>query len=297
VVSINPRLHFDYIAPKNLEVALIELRHNPGAVVIAGGTDVIPRWRNGLLETDLLIDLKLLKLSYISIEANQVRIGACTTFSQLLTSAMLSEHFPVLVEACRQIAAPPIRNRGTLGGNLVNASPAADAAPPLLAYDAELVLAKPGSIRNVPVEEFFIGPGMAVKKPDEILTEIRIPLAHSKTTSAFLKLGKRQAMAIAVASVAVRISLSNAGEATKARIALGSVAPTPLRARKAELFLEGKQPRDEVIHAAAQLAQGEASPISDIRASKEYRSRMVEVLVRRALYTVRRGLSRSAPDG
>jgi xanthine dehydrogenase FAD-binding subunit len=297
VGSSNARVHFNYIAPLNLEAALFELRNNPGAVVIAGGTDVIPRWRNGLLQPDLLIDLRLLKLCYISIEANQVRIGACTSFSQMVASALLSEHFPALVEACRQIASPPIRNRGTLGGNLINASPAADTAPPLLVYDAKLVLAKSGSARNLPVEKFFIGPGKTVREPDEILTEVRLSLCQTKMASNFLKLGKRQAMAIAVASVAVRISFSDAGEVIQAHIALGSVAPTPLRARKAELLLEGKKPSDEVINAAAHLAHEEAAPISDIRASKAYRSRMVEVLVKRALYTVRAELSRSNPDG
>lgn len=283
--KVYERTHFDYIAPEDLDSALIELKKNRGAAIIAGGTDLLPRWRAGLIQPSMLIDLKQLGLSYIKTKANRVCIGAYTTHSQMIASKLLEEFFPALTEACREIAAPPIRNRGTLGGNLVNASPAADTIPPLLAYDAEVVLVKQDSIRILPLEKFFLEAGQTIKESDELLTEVRIPLSRPDIASKFLKIGKRQAMAIAVASVAVRILLAQNGEVIEARIALGSVAPIPIRARKAESMLERVQLRDEIIIAAARKAQEEASPISDIRASKEYRSRMIEVLVKRSLKT------------
>lgn len=285
--SAHTRLHFDYNAPQSLEAGLLALRKSPGAAIIAGGTDLLPSWRGGLIHPTLVIDFKHLGLSYIKAEVNRVRIGAYTTHSQMMVSELLTGYFPALPEACRQIAAPPIRNRGTLGGNLVNASPAADTAPPLMAYDAELVLVKDGSQRVVPLDKFFIGPGETLKQPDELLAEVYIPFCEPNTASKFIKMGNRRAMAIAVASVAVRISLGKAEEVLEARIALGSVAPTPIRAREAESLLVGEKLSEDVISAAAYMAQGEVAPISDIRASKEYRSRMVEVLVKRSLLAAR----------
>jgi carbon-monoxide dehydrogenase medium subunit len=295
VTSVKTRVHFDYVAPRSLEAALLELRRSPEAAIIAGGTDLLPRWRSGLIQPSLMIDFKHLGLSYIKAEENKVCIGAYTTHSQMIASELLTGYFPALSEACRQIAAPPIRNRGTLGGNLVNASPAADTAPPLMAYDAELVLVKAGSQRVVSLDKFFIGPGKTRKQPDELLAEVYLPFCEPNTASKFIKMGNRRAMAIAVASVAVRISLGDAGEIQAARIALGSVAPTPMRAREAESMLVGEKLSDDVISAAAHMAQGEVTPISDIRASKEYRRRMVEVLVKRSLLAARTELRERMP--
>jgi CO/xanthine dehydrogenase FAD-binding subunit len=283
--GVHARTKFDYIAPQSLDDALIALERNEAATIIAGGTDLLPRTRAGLTQPDLLIDLKSLGLNAIKSEKYHVSIGAYTTFSQLIASNPLADSFPILIEACREIAAIPIRNRGTLGGNLVNGSPAADTAPPLLAYDAQVVLVKRGAQRVVPLYEFFTGPGQTLKERIEILTEIRIPYLPPGTAGSFIKLGTRKAMAIAVASTAARVTLGEDGKVREARIALGSVAPTPLRARKAESLLEGNLLSDEIIAEAASQARDESIPISDMRASAEYRSRMVEVLVRRALTT------------
>jgi len=284
---VHARIGFDYVAPETLDAALLTLRRNPDAVIIAGGTDLLPRWRSGLIQPDLLIDLKRLGLNRIEAKAGRVCIGASTTISQMMASELLNGQYPALIDACKQIAAPPIRNRGTLGGNLVNASPAADTAPPLLAYDAELVLVKEGCKRIVPLAEFYRGPGKTIMEHGELLTEVQLPINHRYTASKFLKLGNRQAMAIAVASVAVQVSLDGNDEVLEARIALGSVASTPIRAREAESILVGKPLSEETISRAATIAQGEASPISDLRAGKEYRGRMVTVLVRRALKAAR----------
>jgi CO/xanthine dehydrogenase FAD-binding subunit len=291
----NARTEFEYVAPETLDAALEALERSEGAAIIAGGTDLLTRRRAGLIQPDLLIDLKSLGLSYIKPVENHISIGAYTTFSQMIASRLLAEHFPALVDACREIAAIPIRNRATLGGNLANGSPAADAAPPLLVYDAEAVQVKRVSQRVVPLEGFFSGPGQTVKERNEILTEVRIPLLPPRAASRFIKIGKRRAMAVAIASVAALVVLEEDGNVPKVRIALGSAAPTPLRARKAEGVLEGSLLSDELIATAARKARDEATPISDIRASADYRSKMVEVLVWRALKAIWEEQKREGP--
>jgi carbon-monoxide dehydrogenase medium subunit len=276
----------NYLAPQTLVEALETIgQQTEGVQIIAGGTDLIPRMRTRMVKPSLLVDLRLLGLSGIEIVGDRIRIGASTTHTDILESDLLAEHCPAMVQAARDIAGPPIRNRGTVGGNLVNASPAADLAPPLLIYDGIAVLAKAGTEREVPLAEFFTGPGETVLAPDEILTEIKIPSIPSNTASAFIKLGKRKAMAIAVVSAAVRLTLEEGGRIAQARIALGSVAPIPLRAVQAEAELEGQEPNENLFAEAGQVASSEASPISDIRASADYRKKMVSVLTRRALTT------------
>jgi carbon-monoxide dehydrogenase medium subunit len=274
----------DYLAPTSLEEALETVgQQTEGVQIIAGGTDLVPRMRSRVIEPKLLVDLRLLNLDGIEKTAYGIRIGASATHTDILESDLLAEHCPALCEAAADIAGPPIRNRGTVGGNLVNASPAADLAPPLLVYDAVVILAKAGSNREIPLVDFFTGPGQTVLAADELLTEIRIPAVPPNTTSKFIKLGKRKAMAVAVVSAAARLTIDEAGKISQARIALGSVAPTPIRARKAEASLEGQSPSSDLFTEAGQIAGSESSPISDIRASGSYRKKMVAVLTRRAL--------------
>ncbi len=274
----------EYLAPKTLGEAFEALKSNPnGAMIIAGGTDMVPRMRAGVFKPELLVDLRLLALDEITLEDDFVRIGAYVTHSDILVSQLLGDQFPALVEAASDVAGPPIRNRGTLGGNLVNASPAADLATPLIAYDALAVIADQSGERDVPLSRFFTGPGQTVLKPGEILTAIKIQKISSRTGAKFTKLGKRKAMAIAVVSAAVRISLNEEGKIQTARIALGSVAPVPLRVPKAEEVLEGNTPDEELFAKAGQTASDECSPITDLRSTGEYRKKMVAVLVRRVL--------------
>lgn len=274
----------DYLAPQSLQDALKALtEQTEDAQIIAGGTDLIPRMRSGMVAPTLLVDLRLLDLKGIEIKGDWICIGACTTHTDILESDLLAEHCPALVEAAEEIAGPPVRNRGTVGGNLVNASPAGDLAPPLIIYDARAVLSKMKTEREVPLAEFFTGPGKTVLAPEEILTEIRIPVVPPHTNAKFIKLGKRKAMAIAVVSVAARLTLDEVGDIAQARIALGSVAPAPLRAVKAEVVLEGQTPTVDLFIEAGQVASAESSPISDFRASEDYRKKMVAVLTKRAL--------------
>ncbi len=274
----------EYLAPETIEEALENLRMlGKETRLLAGGTDLIPRIRSGLITPSTLIDLRKLPLDYINVSDHLVCIGACTTQAKILESSLIARHLPLLAEAAREIAGPPVRNRGTLGGNLANASPAADFATPLLVYDAQVILKSVRAERAVPIDSFFTHPGKAVMADDEILTEVRIPLFSGSAGTKFIKLGKRKAMSIAVVSVAARLALNSDGIITDARLAFGSVAPTPIRAKSTEAFLVGAIPSQSVFAQAGEMAAAESSPISDIRGSADYRRAMVSVLSRRAL--------------
>lgn len=279
--------HTDYVAPASLEELLTALHHYAGeAKIIAGGTDLLPQMRLGRINPRVLVDPKRLPSVGISETCTHIHLGASVTHTQVVNSPLLQAEYPALVDACRQVGGPPIRNRGTLAGNLANASPAADSALPLLVYEAQVVTASLAGERVIPLAEFYFGPGQACLAADEFICELRLPKLPPRTLSIFLKLGNRKAMAIAVASVAVRLSLDELGRMTEARIALGSVAPTPVRATQAEAILQANFLDGEVISTAAEAAQQAASPISDLRASAGYRSKMVAVLTRRALQMV-----------
>jgi carbon-monoxide dehydrogenase medium subunit len=188
-----------------------------------------------------------------------------------------------VAEACAQIGAAQIQNLGTVGGNLCNASPAADTAPPLLLSDAMLTLASAQGVRRVSIHDFFLGPRQTVLRPDEILTEIFLPHAVGRRGATYLKLGRRHAMEIAIVGLGVAIHLNGSDRViSDCRIAMGSVAPTVLRARAAEEILRAREISDDLVDEVAAVAADAARPISDVRASAEYRLDMVRVLCRRA---------------
>ena len=273
-----------YIAPATLEDALrIKSEAGADARIIAGGTDLILKMRDQVYSPTLLIDLQNIALNRISVSTDFVCIGANTTHSQLLASADIASQYPAIAQACREFAGPPIRNRGTVGGNIVNASPAADLVPPLMAYDSSVLLTSSSGVREVALADFFEGPGQTVMAQDEILTEVRLAKMPPATASTFIKLGQRRSMAISMVSVATRLTLDDKGKLSDARIVLGSVAPTPIHARTAEKTLAGEVPSHELLGRAATEAGDDATPISDVRASEAYRKNMTEVLVRRAL--------------
>jgi carbon-monoxide dehydrogenase medium subunit len=288
----------EYAAPANLAEALhIKKERGADARVIAGGTDLILRMQEQVLSPSTLIDLRRLSMDGIVISGDEIKLGAFVSISQLLESADISRLFPALPAACREFAGPPIRNRGTLGGNIVNASPAADLVPPLIAYDATIVLNSTGGDRVLPLVEFFVGPGASVIAADEILTEIRLPMMPLSSAATFIKLGQRRSMAISQVCLTTRLSVDDSGVASEVRIALGAVAPVPIRALAAEQVIAGKVPSEELFCAAAQKAREEVTPISDVRASRSYRLEMTEVLVRRALLATWDELGRKATHG
>jgi len=287
----------EYIAAASLEDALkIKNKRGADARVIAGGTDLILRMRDAVLSPGLLIDLRQVSLNAISSQDEEIQFGAYVTLSQILEHTETNSMFPALVESCRQFAGPPIRNRATLGGNIVNASPAADLVPPLMAYDANIVLTSSTGERVLPLAEFFTGPGQSVMQPDEILTKISLPIMPANTATSFIKLGQRRSMAISIVNLSTRITLDASGIVCATRIVLGSVASTPVRALEAEAILTGQRLSDDLLISAAAKARQEVSPISDVRASEDYRDRMVEVLVRRALSATRDALGKRAAD-
>jgi carbon-monoxide dehydrogenase medium subunit len=288
----------EYTAAASLAEALrMKKDRGADARVIAGGTDLILRMRDEVLTPSLLIDLRRISLDCIVRCDDELRLGAFVSLSQLLESDDMAHYFPALPAACREFAGPPIRNRATLGGNIVNASPAADMVPPLIAYDASIVLSSSDGDRVLPLLEFFVGPGQSIIERDEILTEIRLPLMPPSSAATFIKLGQRRSMAISQVNMTTRLSVEESGVVSEARIVLGAVAPVPMRAVAAEQAISGKALSEELLCAAAQKAREEITPISDVRASHSYRMEMTEVLVRRALLATRDQLERKASDG
>ena len=284
----------DYIAPKSFDDAIkVKEQHGANARVIAGGTDLLLRMRDKVISPSVLIDLRHTSLDNIILSENFLSLGASVSLSQVLENVEIEKHFSALQTACREFAGPPIRNRATLGGNIVNASPAADLVPPLIAYDATIVLRALSGDRVIPLVEFFRGPGESLITPDEILTEIRIPLMGSSSAATFLKLGQRRSMAISQVNLTTRLTVDTSGSVIDVRIVLGAVAPIPMRAHLAEQTLSGEQLSEDLIRVAAQKAREQVTPISDVRASVEYRLEMTEVLVRRALLATWNKLQRA----
>lgn len=275
----------NYFSPKNLNDTLNHLDNSEGNLkILAGGTDIIPAIRAAKLvlsDNTNILDIKSIEnLNHITFDKKILRIGAITTLSEIVESDIVRENFSLLSDAINQIGSLQIRNWATIGGNLCNASPAADVAVPLLALDASLRLQSKEENRVVPVSEFFIGPGKTTLKSNELLTEILIPIQNG--ISVFIKLGRRNTFTLSVISVAVFVQI-NENIMSYIRIALGAVAPIPLRAKNTERILIGKELTKENIEEAVRTIKEEVSPISDVRASSEYRKDMSGVLVRKAL--------------
>lgn len=286
--EIRPLPKFDYFSPSSLDETFKLLKDYQGkARLLAGGTDLLVKMKKRALSADAIIDLnKISELSFIELADNYLHIGGLTKLAAIGESSIVKERAPALAEAVNVLASPQIRNRATIAGNLCNASPAADTAPPLLALDASVKLQSAGGERIVTLSQFFLGPEQTVTKPDEVLTEVIIPLPEG--ASAFIKLGKRKAFTLSIASVAAFARVNN-GKFKEVRVALGAVAPTPMRAGKVEEALKGKDVNEENIEKAAQLVKEECCPITDVRASAEYRTEMSYVLTKRALRKVSRG--------
>ncbi|MEE9263747.1 MAG: xanthine dehydrogenase family protein subunit M [Vicinamibacteria bacterium] len=273
-----------YTAPETLE-EVTDLLAEGYALMFAGGTDVMPQTRSGVREFQpYLINIaRVAGIRGISREGSSIRIGALTTLTDILESALLKEHAPVLVAAADCFASGQVRNSATLGGNLCNASPAADMAIPLLLLDAEVEL-QSGARRCVPLSDFFLGPGKTWLNPTEILTHVRFDAPPDGFRARFVKFGVRPALDISVVSVGVA-GVENAVFGIT-RVAFGAAAPTPLRGEKTEAFLEGRLLDEDTIAAAAGIAQEEVSPISDVRGSAWYRRELVRTLTERALRDV-----------
>ncbi len=279
---------FDYAAPGTLEEALDLLaRHGDGrGRALAGGTDLLLKLKKRAVPApEIVVDLKRVAgLDYLRYEPGAgLRLGALTTLAAVQRSPVIRERYPLLSEAASAVfASPQIRNRATVVGNVCSAIPSADTPPPLSALGARLRLASREGERVVAVDDFFCGPGETVLRPGELVREIEIPDPPEGARSTYLKLSPRRAQDLAVVGVAVGLRTVE-GRFEDVRVALGAVAPTPIRARQAEELLRGQPVEVGVVERAARAAAAEARPIDDHRASAEYRRSMVEVLVRRAV--------------
>jgi carbon-monoxide dehydrogenase medium subunit len=231
-----------------------------------------------------LIDVSRLRdLRFIRANDDTVQIGALTTYADLMASPLLCEAAPVLIEAAATVGAPQTRYRGTLGGNIANASPAGDMLPPLLALDAQVTLYSGNGQRTLTLAAVLRGPKQTCLAPGEIIHSITFPRLPALSGTVFLKLGNRRGMAISVVNAAVVIALAPDGRVTETRVALGAVAPTPVRSPRAESVLIGQRPSAELIGEAARAVLDDIAPITDVRASAGYRRQSAERLARRAL--------------
>lgn len=266
------------------EAIALREEHSSKSAVIAGGTDLMLHLSTGSISPQYLISLSQLP-SWGSHKINgAVLLSAGTSFRQIEREKNLLQRHKALISAASQVGGVQIRNVATIGGNLCNASPAADSVPPLLVLDAELVIYGSKGERTIPVESFFLGPGQTSLKEAELLHSVIIPELPDRTVSEFVKHGRRSAMEISIASVAARLTLAEDGKTCEsARIALGAVAPTPLRIQEAEKVLENNILTEEALEISAQIVQKTVSPISDVRASAEYRREVCGVLVKRVL--------------
>ncbi len=276
---------YEMLMPETLPEALGALQaHAPDVAPVAGGTNLIADMRCRRHSPAVVVDVaRLESLRGIREEDGVLVLGAGTTLTEVLRSPLVAEHAPVLTQAAALFANPLIRNRATVGGNLADASPAADTAPPLLVLDAEVELQSAEGTRRIPLETFFVHVRRTVRRPDELLTALHFPVPGARSGMAFHKVGLRKADAISVLSVAVRVDLDGEGRCEAARIALGAVAPRPLRVPEAEALLQGERPSEALIAEAAQLAMRACSPIDDLRGPADYRRRVVGALVRRLL--------------
>lgn len=277
----------DYIRPDTLEEVLNLLRKNKGrARIIAGGTDLLLKQNNDATSKLMLIDIsEIPELVDISSTENGLRIGAACHFAEIAKSPLLTNTLKVLSMGSSAVGSPQIRNMATIGGNLCNAAPSADSAPPLLALDAQLEIASLNGRRLEDLINFFTGPGETTLKTDELLTAVLISPQPPNAKSVYLRHSPRRALDLAIASVAVQ--LWNKDDRIQGRIALGAVAPTPIRAVLAEEILTSNpSPDEDTFRTIAQCAAEEAEPINDVRASAAYRKEIIEVLTFRSLCQV-----------
>jgi len=279
---------FEYHAPTTLDEALSLLQqHGASAPALAGGTELVVQMKENATKfvapSHIISLLRVPELTGIEFSENDgLRIGAGASMMEVAQSGLIRGRYPAIAEGAALVGSYQTMNMATVGGNLCNAAPSADLAPPLLVFDAEAVIVGPSGRRSLPLEEFFFGPGKTALAPDELLAEVRVPVTPAGTGSAYDRHTPRKQMDIAVVGVAAALTLVG-GRIERARLALGAVAPMPMRAGRAEAQLEGETLSDEVLARATDAAVEECSPISDVRGSAEFRRHIVRVMTERML--------------
>ena len=280
---------FSYVAPQSLEEALQVLAQakGPGQVrAIVGGTDLIDQMKQERRTPSVVLDVKripeTMRLEWVPGEG--LHIGAAVPCTDTAAFPTVKESYASIEESCLLVGSVQIQNRASIGGNICNSAPSADTVPGLITYAARAVITGPRGRREVPLEEFFTGPGQNVMEPNEILLETIVPPPPPNSSGHYLRFIPRNEMDIAVAGVGSLLVLEpGTRRCNQARIALASVAPTPVRARAAEAVLEGKEITADLIQEAGELAVEACNPITDVRGSVEYRKELVKVLTRRTL--------------
>ena len=279
---------FELVTAKDSRHAVALLAEHSASAkvrVLAGGTDLMADLKFSPHSPDVIVDISRAEdLKNIAMTGEGLSIGALVTHTQIIRSPLIRDMFPALVDAAHTIGAVQTRNMGTLGGNLVTGVPSMDSGPTLVALEAVASIAGPAGRRQVPLAEFWVGPRKTVLKPDELLAEIIIPKKNLNKPTHFLKFGLRKGQALALVNVASSFRVDwDKNVFVAPRIALGAVAPKVVRALQAEAYLEGRTITPEAMAEAGRVAVGDARPISDFRASAEYRKDLVAVLTKRTL--------------
>jgi carbon-monoxide dehydrogenase medium subunit len=280
---------FEYVAAKDSRHAMVLLaEYGVDAKVLAGGTDLLVELKGASSVPQMLVDISRAEdLHHIELTAEGLSIGAAVTHTAIMRSPLIRDLCPALIDAAHTIGAVQTRNLGTLGGNLVTCVPSMDSGPTLLALDARVAIAGPGGIRNLPLDQFFVGPRKTILKRGELLMAVVIPKKNLGKPAAFVKFGLRKGQALALVNVAVSLWVDAAKQTfCETRIALGAVAPSVIRATQAEIYLEGRAVTPAACAEAGVIAAAEAKPISDFRASASYRRDLIAALTKRALENV-----------
>ncbi len=274
---------FDYLAPNSLDDALMMLSERPEAVALAGGTNVLVQIKERHREASALLSLlRIPELHELQVD-DGLHIGAAVTLRQLANEPTIRRDYLALAAAAGLIGSAQTRNMATIGGNICNASPSADTAPPLLVLQAEVVLVGIQGARTMPLSDFYLGPGKTALQPAELLKEIIVPAPEARCGSAYVRHIPRKAMDISVVGVAAVLELDEAGRIAGARIALGAAAPTPLLAMESAGELLGHKPDPDLWRTAGETAAQEAQPVADLRASVPFRRHLVNQLTQEAL--------------
>jgi aerobic carbon-monoxide dehydrogenase medium subunit len=277
---------FELALPESLDDCLRLLaQRGPETKLLAGGTDLLPQMKNGVVIPKRVIDLSgVARVKILECDAKGLRIGSAVPARQVEQDTRVRDTYTAVAESAALLGSVQVRNLASVGGNICNAAPSADMAPPLIAMEAQAVIAGPKGERRVPLSDFFTGVRKTVVGPDELLVEIFVPAPGAHSGGCYIRHTPRRELDIAVVGVSSQVTIAN-GVCAKARIALAAVAPTPVRATAAEAALEGKPLTPELIERAADLAGQAAKPISDQRGSADFRRHLVRILTRRTLTT------------
>ena len=275
---------FVYERPETIGEAIVAMREDD-ARALAGGTDLVPQLREGRRRAARIVDLKHIpQMTAIGVLPDgSMSIGAAASASAVARHAAVAAGYPAVAESALLIGGVQVQNRASLGGNICNAAPSADGVPALICHGAQVLIAGPKGTREMPVEAIFAGPGRTILGPGELMVAIRLPPVAPSAAGAYRRFTPRREMDIAVAGAGSFLRLAQDGSIAEARLALASVAPTPIRAPTAERMLVGERPSGVLFEEAGRLAAQDARPISDARGSAGYRGTLVAVLMARTL--------------